>query len=110
VKRGRPADINDLCEFVVAAAEEANDPVYSRLRTTQDISKASNSSEVVKGGNKGQKMQYLPKSVSVHSTTSVSHSSTPQGCLKYGGQHGIWTCDRLKELSIDARIKYGPDL
>ena len=102
MKQGRPAAINDLCEFVVAAAEEANDPVYSRLRTTQDISKASKSSEVVKGGNKGQRMQYLPKSVSVHSTTSVSHSSTPQGCVMCGGQHSIWTCDRFKELSVDA--------
>ena len=83
VKQKRTAGIQDLVTFVTAAAEEANDPVYSRLR---DDSKP--------------KQRGVWRKERGHSFSVVTE---PLKCVMCSGNHNIFQCRQFRESSPEVR-------
>jgi len=93
VKKCKVAGIQDLVSFVTGAAEEANDPVYRKLRDT--------SKPRQRGTYKGQNF---------HTVTEPQRPSLKiVNCAMCGGDHSIFQCKKFKESSPEARCKFARD-
>ena len=99
INRNRDATIHDLVAFVIGAAEEANDPVYSKLTVVREKQRGSLHSQPQKAGR-------------VHSFTGLTERDSSQRkniseylCSMCGKGHSIFRCDSFKALDPKGRRK-----
>jgi len=104
---GREANMKDLVSFVTAAAEEATDPVYSKLTSGKEKPH----------GEKNYPQQKFIKRQSFSGLTNHDstpspikgmaecQSRTPHVCIVCGGPHNIFQCERFRGLKPEERRK-----
>ena len=92
--------MNDLTLFVRAAADEANDPVFCKLRTVQESSKWR--------GNEKRSSFTVVASSDHRAGGSVDSASVPGGVL-CSGPHSIFRCEEFRRLKPQERYKMACD-
>jgi hypothetical protein len=105
VRRQAAPSIEDLAAFITRAAEEANDPVFGQIAELHTDTR-------IKIENR---MQNRPVMRSGQRNFSIQASSAMKGhgngnfatsCLMCGANHGLFQCDRFKDLKPEHRLKF----
>ena len=97
-KNSKPPTIDNLVEFIIDSAEEANDPVYGGL-----VKVASN---VPTSKNRSDMSQKSGKSYSI--TTGIEQKPN-DSCLMCQKGHKLYMCDMFVEKTIQDRLNFVKD-
>ena len=103
--QSREPSIRDVVTFVTAAADEANDPVFSKLTTSRDRSFGGSSCEV----QKTRRAQVFSGLTDQETVRSKSSSAQPH-CVTYPcagceGSHKIFQCERFRNMKPEERCR-----
>jgi len=94
-------DFYELVQFISREADEANDPVYGKLKVTNDSLSSKNKSS--------NSTASFSSDVGKSSSSSSTSGNGGRKCLLCDSQHRLFYCAKFKEMKPVERLKFVND-